>query len=261
MDEPLGALDKKLRDQMQLEIKQLHQRPRHHRPLRHARPGGGAGDVRPHLPHEGRARSSRSARRRSSTSGRARGSSPTSSASRTSSRGRVVASGAGRRRRGPGGVARAGAGRPGARARADASRRVIRPEQLRILQPGETADERRRGRCSPSRSSSAACTGIYVSTRDDLCSSLTQLSRRRRGGAAARHAHPRRLARRRHAGARRRMTAAIETRRGACRAAAVERRLGRAPGRSTRCCSCRRVLRLSGRADPVAQPDQPRPAS
>ena len=31
MDEPLGALDSKLRDQMQLEIKRLHREPGHHR--------------------------------------------------------------------------------------------------------------------------------------------------------------------------------------------------------------------------------------
>ena len=84
MDEPLGALDKKLRDQMQIEIKRLHTRARHHDPLRHARPGGGADDVRPHLPDEPWRGSSRSARRESSISGRARSSPPTSSATPTS---------------------------------------------------------------------------------------------------------------------------------------------------------------------------------
>ena len=55
---------------------------RDHR-LRHARPGGGAGAVRSHLPDEPRPASSRSARRRRSTSIRRTPSSPTSSASPT----------------------------------------------------------------------------------------------------------------------------------------------------------------------------------
>ena len=38
MDEPLGALDKQLREQMQLEIKHLHERARRDRGLRDARP-------------------------------------------------------------------------------------------------------------------------------------------------------------------------------------------------------------------------------
>ena len=46
MDEPLGALDKKLREQMQLEIKRLHARLGATDHLRHARPGGGAGACR-----------------------------------------------------------------------------------------------------------------------------------------------------------------------------------------------------------------------
>ena len=96
MDEPLGALDKKLRDQMQLEIKRIHRELGTTDHLRHARPGRGDDDVGPHLPDERRARSSSSARRRTSTSAPThRCSSPTSSASPTCSR-----AGAGRRRRG-----------------------------------------------------------------------------------------------------------------------------------------------------------------
>ena len=48
MDEPLGALDKQLREQMQLEIKQLHRRLGRHDGLRHPRPDRGADDVGPH---------------------------------------------------------------------------------------------------------------------------------------------------------------------------------------------------------------------
>jgi putative spermidine/putrescine transport system ATP-binding protein len=47
MDEPLGALDKRLREQMQLEIKHLHTRLGVSY-LRHPRPGRGTGDERPH---------------------------------------------------------------------------------------------------------------------------------------------------------------------------------------------------------------------
>ena len=47
LDEPLGALDLKLRQEMQVFLKALQQRPRHDLPLRHARPGGGADDERP----------------------------------------------------------------------------------------------------------------------------------------------------------------------------------------------------------------------
>ena len=58
-------------------------RGRHHVPLRHARPGGGARDVRPDRGHERRRRRAvRDARRRSTSTRRAR-SWPASSASRT----------------------------------------------------------------------------------------------------------------------------------------------------------------------------------
>ena len=45
LDEPLGALDLKLRQEMQVFLKALQQRPRHDVPLRHARPGGGADEA------------------------------------------------------------------------------------------------------------------------------------------------------------------------------------------------------------------------
>ena len=51
LDEPLGALDLKLRRQMQVELKEIQREVGHHLPLRHARPGGGARHVRPHRGH------------------------------------------------------------------------------------------------------------------------------------------------------------------------------------------------------------------
>ena len=54
LDEPLGALDLKLRKEMQLELKDLHQRTGHDVRLRHARPGRGDDDVGPHRRHEQR---------------------------------------------------------------------------------------------------------------------------------------------------------------------------------------------------------------
>ena len=47
LDEPLGALDLKLRKQMQVELEADPARGRRHVPLRDARPGGGARDERP----------------------------------------------------------------------------------------------------------------------------------------------------------------------------------------------------------------------
>ena len=40
LDEPLGALDLKLRKEMQRELKEIQQRTGHHLHLRHPRPGG-----------------------------------------------------------------------------------------------------------------------------------------------------------------------------------------------------------------------------
>ena len=47
LDEPLGALDLKLREEMQIELKRIQQRGRDHVRLRDPRPGGGAHDERP----------------------------------------------------------------------------------------------------------------------------------------------------------------------------------------------------------------------
>ncbi len=48
LDEPLGALDKRLREAMQIELRQLQKNGRHHLRLRHPRPGRSAFDVGPH---------------------------------------------------------------------------------------------------------------------------------------------------------------------------------------------------------------------
>ncbi len=48
MDEPLGALDKQLREQMQFEIRRLHREARRNDGVRDARPERGADDVGPH---------------------------------------------------------------------------------------------------------------------------------------------------------------------------------------------------------------------
>ena len=48
LDEPLAALDLKLREAMQLELKRIQREVGHHVHLRHPRPGRGADDERPH---------------------------------------------------------------------------------------------------------------------------------------------------------------------------------------------------------------------
>ena len=85
MDEPLGALDKQLREQMQLEIRHLHERLGVTDGLRDARPGRGADDVRPHRRVPPRADPAARHARRSSTSSRATPSSRASSARTTAS--------------------------------------------------------------------------------------------------------------------------------------------------------------------------------
>ena len=52
LDEPLGALDAKLRHSLRAQLTALQRRGRHHLRLRDARPGGGARDVRPPRGHE-----------------------------------------------------------------------------------------------------------------------------------------------------------------------------------------------------------------
>ena len=61
LDEPLGALDLKLRKNMQMELKRIQQRGRDHVRPRHARPGGGDDDGRHDRGHE--RRQDRAARR------------------------------------------------------------------------------------------------------------------------------------------------------------------------------------------------------
>ena len=80
LDEPLSALDKKLREQMQVELRQPAAGGRHHLRAGHPRPVRGAGDVRPHRRHVRRQDRAGRRRRRRSTSGRSTARSPTSSA-------------------------------------------------------------------------------------------------------------------------------------------------------------------------------------
>ena len=61
LDEPLGALDRKLREEMQIELKLLQSQVGHHVHLRDPRPAGSALDERP---HRGDARRARRAARR-----------------------------------------------------------------------------------------------------------------------------------------------------------------------------------------------------
>ena len=82
MDEPIGALDAKLREEMRTELKRLHLENEHDHRLRHARPGRGDVARRPDRHHErGRAAAGRHARP-TSTSTRPTSSSPSSSAAR-----------------------------------------------------------------------------------------------------------------------------------------------------------------------------------
>ena len=55
LDEPMGALDAKLRKQLQVELRSLQREIGHDVRLRHPRPGGGADDVRPARGHAPRA--------------------------------------------------------------------------------------------------------------------------------------------------------------------------------------------------------------
>ena len=79
LDEPLSALDAKVRAQLRDEIRRI-QLGRHHHDLRHPRPGGGPGDRGPGRGHESAAGSSRSGRPQRCTGALRRRSWPSSSA-------------------------------------------------------------------------------------------------------------------------------------------------------------------------------------
>ena len=64
LDEPLGALDLKLRQEMQVELKALQARGRHHVRVRHPRPRGSLGHERPRRCHVRGPAAARSAHRR-----------------------------------------------------------------------------------------------------------------------------------------------------------------------------------------------------
>jgi putative spermidine/putrescine transport system ATP-binding protein len=74
LDEPLSALDAKVRVSLREEIRSIQQKTRHHHHLRHARSGGGAVDLRPHRRHVWRPRRAGRPRRSRSTTGRRPGS-------------------------------------------------------------------------------------------------------------------------------------------------------------------------------------------
>ena len=75
LDEPLGALDLKLRKHMQIELKRIQHERRHHVRPRHPRPGRGDDDGGHDRRHERRPdRAARSARRRSTSGPRPRSS-------------------------------------------------------------------------------------------------------------------------------------------------------------------------------------------
>ena len=81
-DEPLSNLDAKLRTELRVEMKQLHQRLGSDHDLRHPRPDRGADAGRPHRRHERRRHPAARRRRTRSTTGRPTASSPASSARR-----------------------------------------------------------------------------------------------------------------------------------------------------------------------------------
>ena len=80
LDEPLAALDRKLREDTRFELMHLQERLGTDVRDRHARPGRGDGARRPDRRHGPRAHRADRAPRRRSTSSRARASSPNSSA-------------------------------------------------------------------------------------------------------------------------------------------------------------------------------------
>ncbi len=138
LDEPLGALDLKLREEMQIELKAIQQERGDHLHLRDPRSGGGAHDERPSggLQRDG---SSRSATRRTCTSDRRRGSWPASLARPTCS---PVRSGS----------------EP---SRARTARITVRPEKIHLAD--RDSDARADEASAPERS---ATSSIWDRTRD-----------------------------------------------------------------------------------------------
>jgi putative spermidine/putrescine transport system ATP-binding protein len=179
MDEPLGALDRKLRDRMQLEIKQLHKR---------------LGITVLYVTHDQEEALAMSDRICLMRQGRIEQiGSPQELYFRPRTEfaadflgesniipGMVVASGAVGVVEGPGGLrirARVSAAlAPGQNVKA-----VIRPESLRILQPGETAENVAEGTLAETLFIGGVCRH-YVTVADELVLSLKQLTN---GGAAA----------------------------------------------------------------------------
>ena len=161
-DEPLSNLDAKLRVQMRDEIRDLQQRLAITTHLRHARPGGGDGGVRPHRRDEPRAASCRKARPRISTTARDASSSRRSSDASTSLR-------AGHRRWWATSRPVAALGTPAcvrappreARARARASLVLLRPEAIALVRAaaGRRLNATRPScrACSSARRSNTSC--------------------------------------------------------------------------------------------------------
>jgi putative spermidine/putrescine transport system ATP-binding protein len=178
MDEPLGALDRKLRDRMQLEIKQLHKR---------------LGITVLYVTHDQEEALAMSDRICLMKAGRIEQiGSPEELYFRPRTEfaadflgesniiaGRVVASGADGVVEGPGGL-RVRAQVDPALAPGRTVKAVIRPESLRILQPGEIAENVAEGVLAESLFIGGVCRH-YVSIADDLVLSLKQLTD---GGAA-----------------------------------------------------------------------------
>jgi len=173
MDEPLGALDRKLRDRMQLEIKQLHKR---------------LGITVLYVTHDQEEALAMSDRICLMKAGRIEQiGSPEELYFRPRTEfaadflgesniiaGRVVASGADGVVEGPGGL-RVRAQIDPALAPGRTVKAVIRPESLRILQPGEIAENVAEGVLAESLFIGGVCR-LYVSIADDLVLSLKQLT-------------------------------------------------------------------------------------
>ena len=122
LDEPLGALDKKLREETQFELIDLQDEARPHLRDRHPRPGRGDDGRRPHRGDGPRQDRPGRRRRPRSTRSRTRATSPTSSATINLFEGKVAAGGDGETRR-----ARGRRRRHGRRRRAPAAPQPGRP--------------------------------------------------------------------------------------------------------------------------------------